>query len=59
MGENRVALRDLGGGRYRGQGVVVRCPSGRRAWTAEVTLRPREPAGASPLRATFSFETAE
>ena len=38
MGPNRVSLRPLGNGRYEGQGVIVRCPSGRRTWKAAVTL---------------------
>jgi hypothetical protein len=56
MGENRVRLAHVGGGVYRGQGVIVRCPSGRRTWSAEVTLRRREPATAAPLSATFTFD---
>lgn len=55
MGENRVRLAPLGAGLYQGRGVIVRCPSGRRTWAAEVTLRRREPATAAPLRATFTF----
>jgi hypothetical protein len=39
MGENRVALAPLGGGRYRGKAVLVRCASGRRDWVAEVAVR--------------------
>ena len=39
MGENRVALAPLGGGRYRGKAVLVRCASGRRDWVAEVVVR--------------------
>ena len=38
MGPNRVSLRPLGKGRYEGQGVIVRCPSGRRTWKAAITL---------------------
>lgn len=59
MGENRVRLASLGGGVYRGKGVIVRCPSGHRSWSAEVILRPREPATAAPLRAAFALELAE
>jgi hypothetical protein len=33
--------------------VLVRCPSGRRRWAAEVEL---PAAGGAPLRATFVFE---
>jgi hypothetical protein len=44
MGENRAALAASGGGRFEGKAVLVRCPSGRRDWTAEVRLA----AGAAP-----------
>ncbi len=57
MGENRVALAASGEGRWQGRGVIVRCPSGKRAWTAEVTL-PASTSGGEPLRATFPFEVA-
>jgi nitrogen fixation protein FixH len=59
MGENRVRLASLGDGRYQGKGVIVRCPSGGRIWSAEVTLRRREPATAAPLRALFAIELAD
>ncbi len=59
MGENRVLLAPLGGGRHRGRGVVVRCPSGHRTWAAEVSVRPREPATAAPVRAVFTFDVAD
>ncbi|HEY7725959.1 MAG TPA: hypothetical protein VH880_11540 [Anaeromyxobacteraceae bacterium] len=58
MGDNRVPLAPAGPGSFKGRGVVVRCPSGGRVWTAEVALRPQEPA-AGPWRATFTFELAE
>jgi len=38
MGRNRVDLSRGEDGRYRGTGVLVRCPSGRRDWEATVTL---------------------
>lgn len=36
MPPNRVDLSPDGTGRYRGKGVVVRCPSGGKSWTATV-----------------------
>ena len=36
MGRNRVALRPTGESVFEGQGVIVRCPSGRRTWKATV-----------------------
>ena len=38
MGRNRVILKPAGELIYRGQGVIVRCPSGRRTWKAKVTV---------------------
>jgi hypothetical protein len=38
MGPNRVDLKSVGGDTYEGQGVIVRCQSGRRTWKATVTL---------------------
>ena len=37
MGRNRVDLSRGADGRYRGTGVIVRCPSGKRDWEATVT----------------------
>jgi len=37
MGRNRVDLSRGADGRYRGAGVIVRCPGGRRDWEATVT----------------------
>jgi len=59
MGENRIHLAALGPGAFRGRGVIVRCPSGRRTWSAEVTLRRREPATAAPLVAAFTFDVGD
>jgi hypothetical protein len=38
MGPNRVTMKGVGGHTYEGQGVIVRCPSGRRTWKAMVIL---------------------
>ena len=38
MGRNRVILKPAGELIYRGQGVIVRCPSGRRTWKAKVMV---------------------
>jgi hypothetical protein len=56
MGENRVALAPAGSGRWQGRGVLVRCPSGRRTWIADVEL-PAPGAGVPPT-ASFTFEVA-
>ena len=38
MGPNRVLLENNGQGIYQGRGVIVRCPSGRTTWFANVTI---------------------
>ena len=38
MGPNRVALKPVGAGTYEGTGVIVRCPSGKRTWFANVIV---------------------
>jgi hypothetical protein len=38
MGPNRVILKKNGAATYEGQGVIVRCPSGKTIWQATVTL---------------------
>jgi hypothetical protein len=38
MGPNRVQLKSAGNHTYEGQGVIVKCPSGRRTWRATITV---------------------
>ena len=38
MGPNQVTLKDLGEGVFEGQGVIVRCRSGRKTWRARILL---------------------
>lgn len=52
MGRNRVDLSRGADGRYRGTGVIVRCPSGRHDWEATVTAP-----GAG--KAVFHFAVAD
>ena len=42
MGENRVRLKPLADGSYRGTGIIVRCPSGRTVWKASISIKERE-----------------
>jgi hypothetical protein len=49
MPPNRVDLTREAAGRYRGKGIIVRCGSGKRTWTATVIL----PGG---KRAVFTFD---
>lgn len=56
MGENRRALTGVGGGRYTGNAVLVRCPSGRKAWVATLWV---EVAGEPPAAASFEFRVEE
>lgn len=56
MGENRSRLRRTGPGRWEGKAILVRCPSGRREWTALVEVA--APGGA-PRTAGFTLTLAE
>jgi len=38
MGPNQVALKSTGPGTWEGTGVIVRCPSGKRTWFANVIV---------------------
>jgi hypothetical protein len=38
MGPNRVLLKRVSRGYYEGKGVIVKCPSGRRTWFANVVI---------------------
>jgi hypothetical protein len=58
MGENRIRLAPAAPGAWQGRGTIVRCPSGRRGWIAEVEI----PASGQPngrIVASFAFEVAE
>jgi hypothetical protein len=52
MGRNRVPLARSGAGVFRGTGVFVRCPSGKREWDATVTVPDRG-------KAVFRVELAD
>lgn len=52
MAPNRVDLVKERDGRYRGKGVVVKCPSGMRTWTATVNVPGKG-------RAHFTFDVAD
>ena len=58
MGDNRVPIALGTDGQLRGRGVFVRCPSGRRTWSAEVKIRSPD-AVATTASAVFTFELAE
>lgn len=56
MGPNAVRLAPAGPGRFQGAGVLVRCPSGRKGWAADVTV---ERPGAPAATARFAFAVEE
>jgi hypothetical protein len=52
MAPNRIDLVKESDGRYRGKGVIVKCPSGMRTWIATVTLPGKG-------KAHFTFDAAD
>ncbi|MHB8882552.1 MAG: hypothetical protein ACYC69_13720 [Thermodesulfovibrionales bacterium] len=58
MPENRVSLRREAAGLYTGEGVIVKCTSGKKVWKAGVSVRrPGRPADAV-LTVPFFFRVA-
>ncbi len=56
MGDNTTALAPAGDGRLAGKAVLVRCPSGRRDWTADLTVKQQ---GVEPRTVRFALTVAE
>lgn len=52
MSGNKVSLSHKGEGIYEGKGVIVRCPSGRKVWRAEIVA---ERPGRNPAVTGFTF----
>jgi hypothetical protein len=50
MGNNEVKLVRTGNGKYTGKGVIPKCHSGRKAWSAVIVVP-----GAVPPETTFLF----
>lgn len=56
MADNRYLLKHKGEGRYEGEGVIVRCPSGRKIWQAEVTITRPGHKSEDAVSARYIFE---
>jgi nitrogen fixation protein FixH len=56
MGPNVRTLERAAPGRFEGQAVLVRCPSGGKGWVAEVSVTP---SGAPARTARFAFTVSE
>ncbi len=52
MGKNQVTLEKTGNNRYSGNGIIVKCPSGRTLWRATVLL-------SENLKPTFTFNVRD
>lgn len=52
MGKNVVRLAHRGNGVYEGNGVIIRCPSGKKMWKASVSLQ----RGGAVKTASYIFE---
>ncbi len=59
MARNRVVLVHKGKGRYEGEGVIVRCPSGRRVWRADALLQGAASGGDKGPKVTYIFEVGK
>lgn len=56
MARNKVILEHKGKGRYEGKGVIVRCPSGRKKWKADVVIKDVRNKPVTEMKAAFIFE---
>ena len=52
MGKNQPVLKHAENGRYEGKGVIIKCPSGRKVWRADITIA----RGGKNAAARFVFE---
>ncbi|MFZ3253376.1 MAG: hypothetical protein WA133_03725 [Syntrophales bacterium] len=55
MAENVVKLNHKGRGRYEGEGVLVKCPSGNKVWRVEARIRERSVSGGYLQRASYTI----
>ncbi len=55
MMENRIHLRRTQDGRYAGEGVIVKCSSGRKIWKADVTIDRHGAAASGSMHTSFQF----
>lgn len=54
MGTNRIPLSHQKDGIYEGKGIIIRCPSGKKSWQANVLIRRNNAKAAlSPLSYVF------
>jgi hypothetical protein len=59
MMENRIPLRQQQDGSYAGEGVIVKCSSGRKVWKADVTInRPGNPTRGGSVNTSFRFRVS-
>ena len=52
MGKNQPVLKHAENGRYEGKGVIIKCPSGRKIWQADIAIA----RGGMNASARFVFE---
>jgi hypothetical protein len=55
MMENRIQLRQTEDGSYAGEGVIVKCSSGRKFWKADITIVRPGTAASDSLHTSFQF----
>lgn len=59
MGEHRIAMNHVGGGRYEGSSSIPRCPSGKRVWKAAFIVNETNDSPPGAVTAEYIFEVKE
>jgi hypothetical protein len=59
MGNNRVMLAEKGKGRYEGEGVIIRCASGKKIWKADVHAEFPDTGPGKEATSSFIFEVKD
>lgn len=58
MMENRIPLRQVEDGSYTGEGVIVKCSSGRKVWKADISISRPGAAAHGSMNTSFQFRVS-
>lgn len=59
MGDNKTLLVHKQDGTYEGNGIIVRCPSGRKIWEAAISVKIPQAGKEVETSASYIFEAAQ